>query len=215
MHLNRRAPAYNAAAQFWTSMGQISSSSNDVVRRYWRKGEAEATHRCSALGQSKAPVLRFIWSVRGRLTVKLAQGASEVAPGCVVGGGSCAHRHHCAAKALPLRRRPCPVRSMSLLFSQMPVFHHGAHHLAPGTNDLVDTLLSDSWQRKAVVCIPASVEAHNDEGHGGEDIDHSLSCAPVIVPRTLRNSGTNGESMPRGRDSGAQAPQAEGSANAP
>lgn len=47
-------------------------------------------------------------SAKGR-TVKLPQGASKVAPGCMVGGGSCAHRDHRAAKALPLRRPPCPA----------------------------------------------------------------------------------------------------------
>lgn len=47
-------------------------------------------------------------SLQGR-TVKLPEGASEVAPGCMVGCCSCAHRNHCAAKPLTLRRLPCSV----------------------------------------------------------------------------------------------------------
>ena len=51
-------------------------------------------------------------------------------------------------------------------------------------------------QVKTDVCLPASMQSNNDERHGCEDIDHALSCAPVIVPRTLQGNSTAGECIP-------------------
>ena len=43
-----------------------------------------------------------------RRTVQLPEGASQVAAGCVIRCCGRSHRHHRAAKALPLWRSPCP-----------------------------------------------------------------------------------------------------------
>ena len=50
-------------------------------------------------------------------------------------------------------------------------------------------------QIKTKVHLPASLKSDDDERHRRKDIDHSLSCAPVIVPGTLLGDSRAGETM--------------------
>ena len=125
------------------------------------------------------------------LTVKLSQGTSEVAMGCMVCCRSCANTDHCGAKALAFGRLSGPA--VGVRIGTWPV-------LTPRTDSVIKVCLSPKENADAggscepgfvprptsMGSLPACLKPYSYEWQRGQHIDSSLRHASVIASWALQ-----------------------------